>query len=110
MKDEEKTKGQITDELARTSEQIAESGEMKTQQRWAEEILRTIVEGTASVTGGDFFRSLVRNLASALRVRYAFVAEFTDVNTRVRTLAFWTGEGFLDNFEYDLVNTPCEQV
>ncbi|MEE9143530.1 MAG: sigma 54-interacting transcriptional regulator, partial [Candidatus Binatia bacterium] len=110
MKDEEKKKGQITDELARTSEQIVESGEMKTQQRWAEEILRTIVEGTASVTGGDFFRSLVRNLASALRVRYAFVAEFTDVNTRVRTLAFWTGEGFLDNFEYDLVDTPCEQV
>ncbi len=31
-------------------------------------------------------------------------------NTRVRTLACWTGEGFGDNFEYDLADTPCEQV
>ena len=28
----------------------------------------------------------------------------------MRTLAFWTGDGFLDNFEYDLAGTPCEQV
>lgn len=75
-----------------------------------DELLHALVEGTASETGEDFFRSLVRNLATTLRVRYAFVSEFTDVNTRVRTLAFWAGEGFLDNFEYDLADTPCEQV
>ena len=45
----------------------------------------------------------------ALHVRCAVVSEFVHGDTRVRTLAFWTGEGFLDNFEYDLVNTPCEQ-
>jgi PAS domain S-box-containing protein len=28
----------------------------------------------------------------------------------VRTLAFWKGDGFLDNFEYDLPHTPCERV
>ncbi len=110
MKDKEKTAVKITDELARTRKQITESGETETQREWADEILRTMVEGTASVTGDDFFRSLVRNLASALQVRYAFVSEFAVSNTRVRTLAFWTGEGFLDNFEYDLANTPCEQV
>src|SRR5262245_54861404 len=38
--------------------------------------LRSLVEGTAGSTGEEFFRSLVRNLASALGVRYAFVAEF----------------------------------
>lgn len=73
-------------------------------------MLRVMVEGTASVTGDEFFRSLVSNLASALRVRYAFVSEFTVARTRVRTLAFWAGNSFLDNFEYDLAGTPCEQV
>ena len=68
------------------------------------------MEGTARATGDDFFRSLVRNLAAALRVRYAFVAEFAGVDTRVRTLAFWTGEGFLDRCEFDIAGTPCEQV
>lgn len=28
----------------------------------------------------------------------------------MRTLAFWNGDGFLDNFEYDLPHTPCERV
>ena len=76
--------------------------------KW-DETLRSIVQGTAASTGDEFFRALVTNLASALHVRCAVVSEFVHGNTRVRTLAFWTGEGFLDNFEYDLVNTPCEQ-
>src|SRR5262249_59082460 len=46
-------------------------GEMKS----AEETLRSIMEGTAAVTGGDFFASMVRHLARALQVRYAFVTE-----------------------------------
>ena len=38
--------------------------------------LRAIVEGTARSTGDVFFESLVRHLASAIGVSYAFVAEF----------------------------------
>ena len=38
--------------------------------------LRAIVEGTARSTGDAFFQSLVRHLASAMGVSYAFVAEF----------------------------------
>jgi formate hydrogenlyase transcriptional activator len=77
----------------------------------AEEALREIAEGTAAATGQDFFYSLVRHLASALQVRYAFLTEcLPDVPSRVRTLAFWKGEGFADNFEYDLAPTPCRMV
>lgn len=75
-----------------------------------DDLLRLIAEGTAGVTGEAFFRSLVRHLAAALAMDYAFVAEFAAVKTRVRTLAFWNGDGFLDNFEYDLAGTPCEAV
>jgi transcriptional regulator with GAF, ATPase, and Fis domain len=75
------------------------------------ELLRHLAEGTASATGADFFRSLVRHLASALGVRYAFATQCTDVTlTRVRTLAFWSGDDFGDNFEYALAGTPCENV
>ncbi|WNM64130.1 sigma 54-interacting transcriptional regulator [Candidatus Nitrospira neomarina] len=73
-------------------------------------ILRKIVEGTAATTGDQFFQSLVKNLASALDVRYAFVSEMIPNETKVRTLAFWTGEGFLPNFEYELEHSPCKQV
>ncbi|OKH39631.1 hypothetical protein NIES2119_04990 [[Phormidium ambiguum] IAM M-71] len=92
----------------------------QTKDRWQAEILerqlseqtlRLIVEGTSSVTGEDFFRSLVHSLAQALNVRYAFISGCIDPsNKRVRTFAFWQGNDFGENFEYDLAGTPCEQV
>jgi PAS domain S-box-containing protein len=77
----------------------------------SEQTLRLIVEGTASVTGKDFFRSLVHSLAEALNVRYAFISECVDSPpTRVRAFAFWNGDRFGENFEYRLSGTPCELV
>src|SRR5262249_42373111 len=82
-----------------------------THRREVEETLRAVVEGTASMTGSDFFYSLVHHLASALHARYAFVAECVEGRSHhVRTRAFWKGEGFADNFEYDVSGTPCMSV
>ncbi|HEY9862573.1 MAG TPA: adenylate/guanylate cyclase domain-containing protein [Candidatus Obscuribacterales bacterium] len=76
-----------------------------------EEALKLIVEGTASKTGDDFFRSCVQHLAEILGVRYTFVTECTNPQkTRVRTLAFWLHRSFVDNIEYDLKGTPCHEV
>jgi predicted ATPase/transcriptional regulator with GAF, ATPase, and Fis domain len=98
----------ISIENARLYEEMKQEA---THRRQTEETLRSIVEGTAAVTGGDFFSALVRHLASAIGVRYAFVTECTDqTRTRVRTLAFWAGESLAENIEYDLALTPCEAV
>jgi len=75
-----------------------------------ETTLRAISEGTAQAVGGEFFHSLVRNLATALDVTYAFVSEFCVDRTKVRTLAFWAGDHFKSNFEYAIAHTPCEKV
>lgn len=72
--------------------------------------LQAIVEGTASSTGERFFQALVEHLCRALGVRHAFIAEFADVNTRVRTRAYWSGNRFVPNVEFDLAGTPCEDV
>ena len=74
--------------------------------------LRAIVEGTAQATGEAFFQSLVTNLAAAMGVRYAFVAEFAPGGgpTRVRTLAYWVRDRIQDNVEWDVTGTPCEDV
>ncbi len=72
-------------------------------------VLRKIVEGTAHVTGEDFFRSLVEKLSEATGVPNAFIAEFTQVKTRVRTIAYWC-EGKFSEDEWDLAGSPCEEV
>lgn len=75
------------------------------------EALGAIEKGTAVTTGEDFFRSLVFHLAGTLKVRYALIGELKDGDpNKVRTLAFWDGNSFLENFEYDLLNSPCAQV
>src|SRR4051812_12766023 len=68
-----------------------------------------LVVGTAATTGNDFFQSLVQHMAQALRVRYAFVSTCDD-QKHARTLVFWKGDGFGQNFEFDIADTPCEKV
>ena len=73
--------------------------------------LRAVLDVTSSLTGQDFFASLVRLLAAALEVRFAFVSQCTDAaRTSVRTLAFWSGDKFGENFRYAVAGTPCERV
>lgn len=73
-------------------------------------LLYDLVAGTAEYVGQPFFRSLVKHLAKALDCRYAFVAEFAESKKRVRTLAYWSKDGFIDNVEFDIAGTPCERV
>jgi len=70
--------------------------------------LRAIVEGVEAEVGESFFASLVQNLASALRVKYAFVSQLLRAERRFRTRAVWGGAGWLPNFEIPLAGTPCE--
>ena len=80
-----------------------------TEQQVAEETFRHIVVGTAATTGSDFFQSLVRHLAAALRARYVFIAACDD-HKHASTLAFWKGDGFSEDFGFDAADTPCEKV
>lgn len=70
--------------------------------------LKLIVEGIASQVGEAFFQACAHYLAEVLQIQYALIAEFIDEEQpRARVLAFWTGEDFGPNFEYDLSGTPC---
>ena len=80
-----------------------------TERHLAEATFRSIVVGTASATGSDFFPCLVRHMANALQVRYAFITDCDD-QKHAKALAFWNGENFGDTFEFDVADTPCEKV
>jgi PAS domain S-box-containing protein len=71
-------------------------------------LLRTISDGTASETGAEFFRALVINLSRALGTCGAWVTEFLPEKNRLRALAFWLDDGFVDHYEYSVPGTPCE--
>lgn len=72
--------------------------------------LRKILEGTASHTGREFFRALVRNLAEALQTKGAWVTEYLPEERRLRAISFWMQDHFVDEYEYPVTGTPCERV
>jgi PAS domain S-box-containing protein len=73
--------------------------------------LRTISEGTAALTGVEFFRTVARLAAETLGTRYALVTEVLGPGkAEVRTLAFWQDGSFGENVTYALAGTPCEDV
>jgi transcriptional regulator with GAF, ATPase, and Fis domain len=75
-----------------------------------EAALRAVVEGTATETGRDFYRALVRNLAAVLDVHGAWVTEYDPEKERLRALAFWFGHDWVEGFEYAIAGTACEKA
>ena len=81
-----------------------------TERKRSEDLFRRLTEATAATTGEGFFKALVETLATALRVRYAFVTECGPGDPKARMLAFWKNESIAENLEYGLAGTPCEAV
>ncbi|MGB3509951.1 MAG: ATP-binding protein [Microcoleaceae cyanobacterium] len=78
-----------------------------------EDIIKALVRGTATVNGGaDFFPVFTQYLALALGIRHAMVTELEeDENGRkLHALGFWAGDKFIEDYTYNLANTPCEKV
>ncbi|MCA9420560.1 MAG: hypothetical protein KC592_06070, partial [Nitrospira sp.] len=72
-----------------------------------ETALRTILEGTATVTGERFFEALVENLAKALHTHAAWVTEYFPESRHLKALAFYLNGSFLKDWGMDLAGTPC---
>jgi PAS domain S-box-containing protein len=89
---------------------VTERARDASAERRYDELLRRMVEGTTAV-GRAFFDALVRELAGALGVKYALVAELPHpAARRARALAVCANGALAPPFEYDLDGTPCEAV
>ncbi|MET0012794.1 MAG: transporter substrate-binding domain-containing protein [Sedimenticola sp.] len=62
-----------------------------------------------NVTNEDFFQSLVIFLAESFGVQYAFIDKLTE-NDTAYTVALYAGGKIIENIEYPLKYTPCENV
>lgn len=77
----------------------------------AEEALRNLAQGVAEAKGDAFFLSLAHRLVQTLQADYALIGALAAPDAgSVRTLAACGRSGTLDNFEYRLEGTPCENV
>lgn len=74
-----------------------------------DETLKTILEGTSSKVGKEFFKVLVFNLAKALDTYAAWITELESAQ-KASSIAFIMNGKWVKEYVYDLKNTPCEPV
>lgn len=99
----------VKDETDRVVNLIVQASDLNDHKRF-EETLHRLVE-CATLKGERFFAALVRALAEALNARYAFICQVNPENPQqARTIAGWADGTWIENFEYSLLGTPCEQV
>ncbi len=98
----------ILDANGKPEKLIASSRDV-TEWKRDETLLKAIIDGTSTVTGREFFVSLVQNLAKGLGVRYSFVAECIP-DDRSRSLAAWFNGKPGPEFEYPVADAPCREV
>ncbi|MBS0152064.1 MAG: PAS domain S-box protein [Nitrospira sp.] len=103
----------LSRELTRRDQALQEFSRQRDDElhdlRERSDLLRAIVAGTAAETGEDFFSTLVCHLSTVLGVQYAVVGEIHHSPVKkIRTLAVSVNGTLVDNFEYPLMNTPCE--
>lgn len=85
---------------------ISEAKKREAELKRSEATLQSLVEGTAAVTGDDFFPALVKHIAEALQVKYALVTQL--IGDRLHALAFWAHGAPQSPIIYSLAHTPCE--
>jgi signal transduction histidine kinase len=84
------------------------------QQKSAQDIVKiieAILDVEQSNTGDNYFKKLVENIAHHLNVKYCFIGRPEEKkSSKIKTHVVWAGKQFVDNFIYDLKDTPCEIV
>ena len=105
-----RARGQAIWDETGTAVRIAGSNQDIHDGKQAQLTLLSTSEGTSSAAGEAFFRSLVQHLAKAFHVQFAFVSELVDGRKRARLISFWVGEDYGETFDYEIADTPCEQV
>lgn len=81
-----------------------------TRLRRLEQTLKSISRNTARKTGQHYLDAVAVHIAEALNTDFLSIALLDDNKTHARTLTFLKGTEKLDNVEYSLKGTPCENV
>ncbi len=91
--------------------QLSLQGEIKNRER-AEHVLTSLAQQSLVFSKDEsFFNDCLINLSHLFSAKFAFVGLFENPEkTRIKTYAVWAGDKFVDNFEYELEGTPCQDV
>lgn len=81
------------------------------KRKMEEELLRTVSENTAGITGENYFLELAKFVASVLNVRFGMISRYIgEDRSRLKMIAYVDRNEILEGFSYDVEGTPCSIV
>ena len=73
--------------------------------------LQNICNISQTISGKNYIQELVRNISNILDIKYILIGRPKEENQLIIKTDFaWAKDQFIDNFEYELKGTPCENV
>lgn len=74
-------------------------------------IIKDILDINQHLTGNDYLKELVKNIAINLDVQYVLIGHpLNNELVSIQTDVIWAKDKYVDNFVYNLKDTPCEIV
>lgn len=73
-------------------------------------VIPAVMDGISNTRGSDFFEAITVRMSMAVNADFLLIGRLEDGNSRARTIAVCKSHKLIDNFVYDLKDTPCEQV
>jgi len=81
-----------------------------TQRTRVEDSIKALARSSSVLVYEEFLREAVRSLAQVYHSKFAFIGRLLPDKQRVKTLVVWGGEGYVENFVYELKGTPCKDI
>lgn len=72
--------------------------------------VQTVADSVSSSYGELFFEKITKSLAEAVNADYCFIGRIDEALTTSRTISTYAHGQHVDNFEYELRDTPCAEV
>ena len=74
-------------------------------------VLNKIYYSVQSFRGDEYLKNLIKSLAENLEMDYVYIAyPVPDTPLEVKTSFTWFNGQFIDDFQYNLTDSPCEQM
>ena len=75
-----------------------------------EAILKSLAEGASNIEFTAFLQEALAHMTVLYDCEYGLIGELQKDGKHIRTLAVWGNGELMDNFEYALAGTPCQDV
>jgi signal transduction histidine kinase len=72
--------------------------------------VQTVADSVSSSYGELFFEKITKSLAQAVNADYCFIGRIDKALTTSKTISTFAHGKHIDNFEYELRDTPCAEV